>query len=118
MHFLGKSLWKSKGIDEGCPVIDSFLTKNMDKVPQSLLDFFAEHSANEYYQHIQAVAAKTTSRGVGAHDKTIVSKFSTEIQGFFSQLLTGANPKFIRTINPRPKVSYCAGWPHIPVPAK
>jgi hypothetical protein len=35
--------------------------------------------------------------------KTIVSKFNIEIEAFFKQLLTGANPKFIRCINPRPK---------------
>eukprot|EP01049_Picozoa_sp_SAG25_P011941 SAG25_NODE_1529_length_2836_cov_1.217757_4_plen_171_part_00 len=35
--------------------------------------------------------------------KSIVGKFNLEIEAFFKQLLTGANPKFIRALNPRPK---------------
>lgn len=39
----------------------------------------------------------------GTVSATIVSKFNVEIESFFVQLLTGATPKFIRCINPRPK---------------
>ena len=39
----------------------------------------------------------------GRGKNTIVSKFNREIEAFFQQLLNGASPKFIRTINPRPK---------------
>lgn len=111
--FLPPSQWEKAGIDPTCPQIDSFLTKNKDKVPQSLLDFFAEGASNEYYQYITrsdrdgtvagADAGSTTGLGGGQVAKTIVSKFNIEIEAFFKQLLTGANPKFIRAINPRPK---------------
>ena len=109
--FLPPSQWEKNGIEPTCPQIDSFLTKNKDKVPQSLVDFFAENASNVYYQYITRPEREGTvagsasgagSTGAGAA-KTIVSKFNLEIEAFFKQLLTGANPKFIRAINPRPK---------------
>jgi myosin heavy subunit len=118
--FLPPSMWEKEGIDPKCPVIDSFLTKNKDKVPQSLLDFFNGRSealpdstgcSNQYYRTIfnpdrevsvHGAAHGGKSTGASAA-KTIVSKFNIEIEAFFKQLLTGANPKFIRCINPRPK---------------
>ena len=109
VKFLPPSMWAKNGIDEKCPQIASFLTKNKDKVPQSLLDFFAEKATNEYYQFITApdrdgtLAGNPKGGGGGGGAKTIVSKFNLEIEAFFKQLLTGANPKFIRAINPRPK---------------
>ena len=109
--FLPPSQWEKNNIDPKCPQIDSFLTKNKDKVPQSLLDFFAEKATNAYYQYITRPEREGTVAGsaqgggsTGASAaKTIVSKFNLEIEAFFKQLLTGANPKFIRAINPRPK---------------
>jgi myosin heavy subunit len=111
VKFLPPSQWAKAGIDPTCPQIDSFLTKNKDKVPQSLLDFFAEKATNGYYQYITRPDREGTvagsASGAGATGasaaKTIVSKFNLEIEAFFKQLLTGANPKFIRAINPRPK---------------
>ena len=109
--FLPPSQWAKAGIDPTCPQIDSFLTKNKDKVPASLLQFFAEKATNSYYLYITrpdregtvaGSASGAGSTGAGAA-KTIVSKFNLEIEAFFKQLLTGANPKFIRAINPRPK---------------
>lgn len=118
--FLPPSQWAKNGIDPKCPVIDSFLTKNKDKVPQSLLDFFNGCSeawpdstgcSNQYYRTIfdpgrgvTVTGAAAGGKSTGASQaKTIVSKFNIEIEAFFKQLLTGANPKFIRCINPRPK---------------
>ena len=109
--FLPPSMWEKNNIDPSCPQIDSFLTKNKDKVPQSLLDHFTENSKNEYYAYITRVREEGTvvgSAGGGGSTgasaaKTTVSKFNLEIEAFFKQLLTGANPKFIRAINPRPK---------------
>jgi myosin heavy subunit len=109
--FLPPSQWAKAGIDPTCPQIDSFLTKNKDKVPESLLQFFAEKASNQYYTYITrpdrggTVAGSASGAGsTGASAaKTIVSKFNIEIESFFKQLLTGANPKFIRAINPRPK---------------
>ena len=109
--FLPPSMWEKNGISPSCPQIDSFLTKNKDKVPQSLLDFFTENSKNDYYLYINRAdrdgtvvgsASGAGSSGASAA-KTTVSKFNLEIEAFFKQLLTGANPKFIRAINPRPK---------------
>ena len=125
-QFLPPSQWARAGIDSNCAKIDSFVTKNKDKVPQSLLDFFGAHAQNSYYLHCAELAAQKTAfdeepspaagrRGGGSpspsspnggskgRSKTIVGKFNLEIEAFFSQLLTGADPKFIRTINPRPK---------------
>jgi hypothetical protein len=111
VKFLPPSQWEKAGIDPTCPQIDSFLTKNKDKVPQSLLDFFTENSKNAYYLYINrpdregtAVGSAQGGGSTGASAaKTTVSKFNLEIEAFFKQLLTGANPKFIRAINPRPK---------------
>jgi len=113
VKFLPPSMWAKNGIDPACPQIDSFLTKNKDKVPQSLLDFLTGSAKNEYYLYITrpdregtvagAAPGATTGAGGPAAAKTIVSKFNLEIEAFFKQLLTGANPKFIRAINPRPK---------------
>jgi len=105
--FLPPSQWARNNVDPTCPQIDSFLTKNKDKVPQSLLDFFSEKAQNEYYQYITAPDRAGTlagnPKGGAKAAKTIVSKFNVEIESFFKTLLTGANPKFIRCINPRPK---------------
>ena len=106
VKFLPPSQWDKQGIDKSCPQIDSFLTKNKDKVPQSLLDFFTENAKNDYYQHITrpdrdgTVAGSASGAGsTGASEmKTTVSKFNLEIEAFFKQLLTGANPKFIRAL--------------------
>ena len=54
VKFLPPSMWEKNGIDLKCPQIESFVTKNKDKVPQSLLDFFAEKASNDYYQYITA----------------------------------------------------------------
>lgn len=109
--FLPPSQWEKEGIDPTCPQIDSFLTKNKDKVPESLLNHFTENSKNAYYLYIMrpdrentAVGSASGAGSTGASAaKTTVSKFNLEIEAFFKQLLTGANPKFIRAINPRPK---------------
>ena len=117
VKFLPPSMWEKNGIDLKCPQIESFVTKNKDKVPQSLLDFFSEKAGNEYFLHIDkrrkarlaeaeragGGAAASPGKSPGAGPKTIVSKFNVEIEAFFKTLLTGADPKFIRTINPRPK---------------
>eukprot|EP01051_Picozoa_sp_SAG22_P001533 SAG22_NODE_61_length_23387_cov_34.380582_21_plen_165_part_00 len=128
--------------------IDSFIDKNKDEVPTSLLELFAAEvrwtkalpfccastvflsktvpfpcgldirparkAANPYYKHVMDVgnflSAQQAGGGGGAKGgggdagkKTIVAKFNTEIEAFFVTLLTGATPKFIRCINPRPK---------------
>jgi myosin heavy subunit len=115
VKFLPPSQWEKAGIDPLCPQIDSFVTKNKDKVPQSLLDHLTEHVTNDYFKRIdakriarekeadRASAAEGSTPGRSGAAKTIVSKFNREIEAFFQQLLTGADPKFIRTINPRPK---------------
>jgi myosin heavy subunit len=126
-HFKPPSEWKRLGIQPGCAQIDSFVTKNKDRVPASLLAFLRTHATNAYYTHVaeQAEAAAEASEaaaaaaspspagggspqrgspgGGGRGPKTIVAKFSREIEAFFTLLLSGADPKFIRTINPRPK---------------
>ena len=104
-QFKPPSMWEQLKIEPDCPQIDSFLTKNKDKVPQSLLDFF-KTAQNEHYTHItRQKPGAAAGGGAAGGAKTIVSKFNLEIEAFFKQLLDGANPKFIRAINPRPKVS-------------
>jgi hypothetical protein len=79
VNFKPPSMWSKNNIDPNGPMIDSFLTKNKDKVPQSLLEFFA-NSTNEYYQHITRArsAGQTTvgSSKTATAAKTIVSKFN------------------------------------------
>ena len=113
--FLPPSQWERANISPECPKIDDFVNKNRDNIPQSLLDFFTEQSTNEYFKRIdkarrmreaeaeRASAADTTPGRGGKKKKYVVTTFSADIESFFQQLLTGADPKFIRTINPRPK---------------
>lgn len=113
--FLPPSQWDRAGISPDCPKIDDFVNKNRDNIPESLLDFFTERSTNAYFKRIdksrrmreeeaeRASAADTTPGRGGKKKKYVVTTFSADIESFFQQLLTGADPKFIRTINPRPK---------------
>jgi len=113
--FLPRSQWDRAKISPDCPTIDDFVDKNRDNIPQSLLDFFTEKSSNGYFKRIdkmrrmreaeaeRASAADTTPGRGGKKKKYVVTTFSADIEAFFQQLLTGADPKFIRTINPRPK---------------
>merc|ERR1711871_722744 len=64
--FLPPSQWQKAGIPPTCPQIDSFLTKNKDKVPQSLLDFFSEGASNAYYQYITRPDREGTVAGAAA----------------------------------------------------
>ena len=70
VKFLPPSMWEKNGIDLKCPQIESFVTKNKDKVPQSLLDFFSEKAGNEYFLHIdkrrKARLAEAERAGGGA----------------------------------------------------
>lgn len=68
---------------------------------QSLLNFFQDNSTNTYYKFI--TRPREDRKVDPKAPKSIVGKFNLEIEAFFKQLLTGANPKFIRALNPRPK---------------
>ena len=57
----------------------------------------------ETRQAAAAIKQPGAGGGGGRAASTIVSKFNLEIEAFFLKLLTGATPKFIRCINPKPK---------------
>lgn len=98
-------------------IIDSFITKNADKIESTVRDFFFGPSTNEFYSRLNgktAAGQTVVGKGVGggtAQDAsaktTTASKFCTEINNFFESLLgkgkTAVSPTFIRAINPRPK---------------
>ena len=102
--FLPKSRWarEEPRILEDAPTIDGFLTKNRDKVPDSLVAYLRGKSQNAFFGLVF-----NQQDGVGGGDgaKTTVSKFNNEIEAFFKVLLDGAEPKFIRGINPTPKAT-------------
>lgn len=45
-------MWEKNGISKSCSQIASFVTKNKDKVPVSLLEFFTANASNKYFKRI------------------------------------------------------------------
>ena len=97
-------------------IIDSFTTKNADKIETTVREFFFDSgsSTNEFYARIAVAGGETGQTNMGAGGaapattkSSTTNKFCIDINQFFDRLLgTGKDkvaPTFIRAINPRPK---------------
>ena len=88
-------------------LIDSFITKNRDKIESTVKTFFFGESTNVFYNRMNQEEAKKPAHGDENAKATTASKFCAEINAFFESLLGKGNhkvaPTFIRAINPRPK---------------
>ena len=67
--------------------------------PREIARFLREGSTNAFFKLIFDQQDGTADPKA----KTTVSKFNNEIERFFKVLLDGAQPQFIRCINPKPK---------------
>eukprot|EP01052_Picozoa_sp_SAG31_P015862 SAG31_NODE_1032_length_10231_cov_3.718417_2_plen_1552_part_00 len=99
--------------EEHREIIDSFITKNADKIEETVQKYFfsgavadQKPSHNEFYNSIIAEGGDDEAQAVSTKT-TVCNKFCLEINAFFDNLLgTGKDkvaPTFIRAINPRPK---------------